>query len=90
MELLERQKSGKKSAFFSARHAFNYIEDDHVPFLRRNVPVLHVIATPFPAVWHRETDNKENLDFRVIRNLLKIFRVFVAEYLRLEIEVSAD
>lgn len=43
-------------SFFEARTAFHgfggYIEDDHVPFLRRGVPILHLIATPFPKVWH--------------------------------------
>jgi len=29
-----------------------YIEDDHVPFLHKGVSVLHLIATPFPSVWH--------------------------------------
>lgn len=29
------------------------IEDDHVPFLKRGVSVLHVIASPFPSVWHK-------------------------------------
>jgi glutaminyl-peptide cyclotransferase len=28
------------------------IEDDHLPFLERNVPVLHLISVPFPKVWH--------------------------------------
>ena len=85
LDLLEKNRRGKKSAYFSARQSFSYIEDDHVPFLRRNVPILHVIATPFPTVWHRETDNKENLDFASIRNLQKILRVFVSEYLHLEV-----
>jgi len=31
---------------------FGRIADDHVPFLHRGVNVLHVIASPFPAVWH--------------------------------------
>jgi glutaminyl-peptide cyclotransferase len=26
--------------------------DDHLPFLHRGVSVLHVIAEPFPRVWH--------------------------------------
>lgn len=28
------------------------IEDDHIPFLRRGVPILHLIPAPFPPVWH--------------------------------------
>lgn len=30
-----------------------HIEDDHIPFLMRGVPVLHVIPWPFPDDWHR-------------------------------------
>lgn len=29
-----------------------YIGDDHAPFLQRGVSVLHLIADPFPYVWH--------------------------------------
>lgn len=29
-----------------------YIEDDHIPFMKRGVSVLHIIASPFPRVWH--------------------------------------
>lgn len=29
-----------------------YIADDHIPFLRKGVNVLHVIPYPFPSVWH--------------------------------------
>lgn len=27
---------------------YGRIEDDHLPFLRKNVPILHLISTPFP------------------------------------------
>ena len=42
-------------SFFAARkdmlnHA--YIEDDHLPFIQKGVSVLHIIASPFPRVWH--------------------------------------
>ena len=33
-------------------HNYGGIEDDHIPFLRMGVDVLHVIANPFPRVWH--------------------------------------
>ena len=43
-------------SFFRSRAAADqsqsYMGDDHVPFLRRGVSVLHVIAEPYPAVWH--------------------------------------
>lgn len=46
----------KFTPFFTPRDSpqFNFggIEDDHIPFLRLGVDVLHVIASPFPQVWH--------------------------------------
>ncbi|MEJ1287138.1 glutaminyl-peptide cyclotransferase (glutaminyl cyclase) [Cricetulus griseus] len=47
------------------------------------VPVLHLIASPFPEVWHTMDDNEENLDESTIDNLNKIIQVFVLEYLHL-------
>lgn len=60
------------------------IEDDHVPFMRQGVPILHLIAIPFPKVWHTLDDDAENLDQTSIEQLLKIFRIFVLEYFHLE------
>lgn len=31
---------------------FGGIEDDHIPFLRKGVSILHIITNPFPHVWH--------------------------------------
>lgn len=45
------------------------------------VRILHLISTPFPAVWHTFDDNEENLDRIPINNLNKILQVFVLEYL---------
>lgn len=47
---------GQWQSWFLQRKQFNfgfgYIGDDHVPFLKKGVSVLHVIADPFPRVWH--------------------------------------
>ncbi|XP_037124461.1 glutaminyl-peptide cyclotransferase-like a [Syngnathus acus] len=59
------------------------IEDDHIPFLRRGVPVLHLIATPFPDVWHTMDDTEENIHRPTVENLTKVIAVFLAEYLGL-------
>ncbi|XP_037021312.2 glutaminyl-peptide cyclotransferase [Artibeus jamaicensis] len=59
------------------------IQDDHIPFLRKGVPILHLVAFPFPEVWHTMDDNEENLDEATIDNLNKIIQVFVLEYLHL-------
>ncbi|XP_062917314.1 glutaminyl-peptide cyclotransferase-like isoform X1 [Mobula hypostoma] len=69
--------------YFNGNTHYAPIEDDHVPFLRKGVPILHLIATPFPWVWHTMEDTSENLDPPTIENLCKILSVFVAEYLGL-------
>ena len=60
-----------------------YIEDDHVPFLRKGIPILHVISIPFPTVWHELTDDETAVDPQTVENLLKIFRQFFLEYFHL-------
>ncbi|XP_065144211.2 glutaminyl-peptide cyclotransferase [Paramisgurnus dabryanus] len=62
------------------------IQDDHIPFVNRGVRILHLISTPFPAVWHTFDDNEENLDRSSIGNLSKILQVFVLEYLNKKIQ----
>lgn len=47
----------QSDSFFMPRTAkdmyhYNFIEDDHVPFVKRGVNVMHVITEPFPNVWH--------------------------------------
>lgn len=48
---------GKWKSYFRPRTTsamnFGYIGDDHVPFLRKGISVLHIIPEPFPLVWHR-------------------------------------
>ncbi|XP_033297711.1 LOW QUALITY PROTEIN: glutaminyl-peptide cyclotransferase-like [Bombus bifarius] len=60
-----------------------YIEDDHIPFLRRDTPILHLIPYPFPKVWHKQSDNRNNIDLKTTENINKILRVFVASYLHI-------
>lgn len=50
-----------------------------------DVPILHLIAYPFPGVWHKETDNVKYYDEVSVDNLNKIMRVFVSEYLHLNV-----
>lgn len=74
-----------RQTYFSRRSLSAHVEDDHVPFLQRNVPILHVIPSPFPDVWHTPRDNKDAVDMHTVENLNKILRVFVAEYLHLPV-----
>ncbi|KAI7825510.1 hypothetical protein BX661DRAFT_184708 [Kickxella alabastrina] len=51
------------------------IADDHIPFVQRDIPVMHLISVPFP----------EALDPRVIADMSIILRSFVASYMRLSV-----
>ena len=51
------------------------------------VPILHVIATPFPDVWHKSGDNANAVHLPTVEKLNKIFRLFVAEYLQLPVQL---
>lgn len=62
---------------------FSFIQQ-FFPFssnIRTGVPVLHVIATPFPQFWHTLDDTEENMHRPTVENLTKILAVFLAEYL---------
>ncbi|KAK0094930.1 hypothetical protein PV326_009595 [Microctonus aethiopoides] len=52
-----------------------HIEDDHIPFLHKNVPILHLIPSPFPVFWHEPGDNRRNVSMSTTENLNKILRL---------------
>ncbi|KZO90513.1 hypothetical protein CALVIDRAFT_464535, partial [Calocera viscosa TUFC12733] len=88
-ELVAEEHKGKWEvwdSFFvprtSAARAW-HIEDDHIPFLKHGVPILHVIASPFPRVWHTLADDASALDLPTLKRWNLIFRLFTAEYLGL-------
>ena len=61
-----------------------FVADDHVPFMRRGVDILHLIPTPFPPVWHTMDDDGAHLDVPTIRDWASIMTAFVAEWMDLE------
>ncbi|KAI9831109.1 MAG: hypothetical protein M1819_005197 [Sarea resinae] len=60
------------------------IEDDHIPFMARGVDVLHLIPSPFPAVWHRPEDDGEHLDIETVGDWARLVTAFVGEWMGLE------
>lgn len=56
-------------------------QDDHLPFLHRSVPILHLIPTSFPPVWHTIDDDGRHINPSSVSNFNKIMRVFIVEYL---------
>lgn len=87
--LVRIEKSLKQRNYIKGPNIFNSgflpagIEDDHIPFKRRGVPILHLIAYPFPKEWHKIGDDRASLSFSRIANFNKILRIFTAEYLHM-------
>ncbi|XP_015280503.1 PREDICTED: glutaminyl-peptide cyclotransferase-like protein [Gekko japonicus] len=71
----------QEQLYFSRHPIYGPVQDDHIPFLQRGVPVLHLIATPFPVFWHTMEDTEAKLHRPTVENLCKILAAFVAEYL---------
>lgn len=83
MLLKNNMLNSKKMYYFANTQGFGYggVQDDHLPFLARNVPVLHLIPVPFPDQWHTPNDNYENLDHNRIKDLRLILKVFLMQIL---------
>ncbi|CAH7686205.1 glutaminyl-peptide cyclotransferase [Phakopsora pachyrhizi] len=80
--------TGRKSFFVkrnSQSETFSQpIEDDHLPFQKEGVPILHLISSPFPTVWHQNSDDRTALDLRVLREWSMLGQIAMIEYLQLE------
>lgn len=68
----------------SKRFGRGSIEDDHIPFMRRGVDILHLIPSPFPTVWHNIEDDGEHLDLATVRDWAKIVTAFAVEWMEVK------
>lgn len=90
----EAETSTSFRSFFLPRtgsgnqYNYGYIGDDHVPFQQKGVNILHIIAYPFPRVWHTLRDDASALDVLTMRRWNMILRVFMSEYLNLRPQMS--
>lgn len=82
---LSKNDDSSQSYFRALSHRSLYAEDDHIPFLQRGVPILHLIAAPFPKVWHTVNDNRSAIDMASVNNINKMLRIFLIEYLQLKV-----
>ncbi|KAF2743638.1 glutaminyl-peptide cyclotransferase precursor [Sporormia fimetaria CBS 119925] len=74
------EKDKKNSAFIGG-----FVEDDHVPFMKRGVDILHLIPNPFPVgIWHEMADDGEHLDMDTVDDWTLLVTAFVAEWMDLE------
>lgn len=83
-------ESSPKSAFLPdgekgpAKFGRGYIGDDHVPFMKRGVEILHLIPSPFPRdLWHKMEDDGEHLDLPTCRDWSRIVTAFSMEWLEI-------
>lgn len=65
-------------------YQYGGIQDDHIPFLKRGVEVLHIIPNPFPNVWHTKDDDGEHLHMETTKDWAGLVTAFVAEWMELE------
>lgn len=79
----------QKPTYFQPYSLSSFIEDDHIPFLRRGVPIMHCIVYPFPSVWHKPDDDASVIDYNSVYDLTKVFSVFASEYLHLKGDARA-
>lgn len=71
----------RRDTMFKGRFVpLDFVEDDHVPFKKRGVPILSLLAHPFPKVWHTVEDNYKAIDFPKTRRVLHVLEEFVANY----------
>jgi len=67
---------------FSGTLSYSMVQDDHVPFYNLGLrKILHMIATPFPSVWHTLADDATALHYPTIKQLGRVLRVTVFSYL---------
>lgn len=66
--------------FTSKYIPLHFLQDDHVPFMQRGVPILSLLAHPFPKVWHTINDNWDAIDFNKTRRVQYVLEEFVANY----------
>lgn len=72
---------GEQRNFFPQETRTPYAtEDDHVPWMQRGVPILHLIPMPFPDVWHTPNDKLAAIDFERTADLFLILWNFIRTY----------
>jgi len=75
--LLRARGGSPTSSFFASSGSRETIQDDHIPFLKRKVPVLHLIPSPFPPFWHTTRDTLEAIDRDAVADFAMILKTFL-------------
>jgi len=71
--MIKQKRLLSNHKYFKNYRMDNYIEDDHVPFFQRRVPILHLIPPGFTRVWHTIEDDFDHLSWVAIQDIQTIF-----------------
>lgn len=63
------QKLGLSHLF---QNCSSRIEDDHIPFIRQNIPAVDIIPYPFPSYWHTKKDTLDKLSSKTLGEITYI------------------
>lgn len=77
---LTDSQARRETAFKGRYIPLDFVEDDHVPFKQRGVPILSLLASPFPSVWHTINDNYKAIDYPRTRRILRVLEEFISGY----------
>lgn len=85
-KLLEIQKEIGGNIFSSSLQFAHLrgeaIEDDHTPFQKHQVPVLHLIPAPFPDIWHTPKDDLSAINESTACSLSLILHQYLLDLLQ--------
>jgi glutaminyl-peptide cyclotransferase len=78
-KLSEINKKYKKQIFLNPQNYISdkVIQDDHIPFVEKNVNLLHIIPYNFPFSHHSINDNYSNVNWNYIEIFYKVFYEFL-------------
>lgn len=76
------QHRRSKAAFGDGARFHLNLQDDHTPFEARAVPVLLLLSTPFPSVWHTRRDDWSAIDWPKSKRILRVLHAFAQDYER--------
>ncbi|KAK7590235.1 hypothetical protein V9T40_001848 [Parthenolecanium corni] len=79
--LLEADTRSRSTYFLDRTLYDSTIEDDHIPFVEKDVDALHIIPVPFPREWHTKNDDESVINYSTVKNLIVIFKAFIIQYL---------
>ncbi|KAH3900465.1 uncharacterized protein SCDLUD_003448 [Saccharomycodes ludwigii] len=80
-KLISDNKSFIWSSKKNTKRPVFVVEDDHIPFYTRGIPILHLIPLPFPKTWHTIDDDFNHVNMTSVKKWCKMLSTFTVEYL---------